>query len=514
MRRMTIALMAPLGVALCGGSAGAQSVPLTVEAADITSEFLWGYRAGIKQPVGSVNHRRAVHQVSHRTDGTLGSPDYLVWIDDREATAEFIEAPVGRFDGAVLNPGGMAVFQSFPPDPSEEDRLWFIYGARANDLPFSLFRSASARDPWSWEPALEAFISDQGSTAPCIHALGDELFHVYRNGASSWARTTVRTQRFRTDVFPPTLVAQLDTATGMSHPDWGIIGIEQLWTRYDPRFDAIVLTWQWFRTDEHRFGSNPLLLSFDRGGTWRAVDGSTSALPLTYADMTPAHMPHDHLSTGEHTGWHVRDIGLAPDGTPWMTLPEGDAAVSDGWSLNFWWWDGAAWQRHAIPDGMHGEAKPHACGSTRDYMALVYSHEHARELLFLKLSRDSGRTWEGPFQIDAMPRGPQGQTRTVSWVSWFQPAERYADNTARFLIGYYRDDDSLGKNYRNRLRYVRVDIGPRSDRNADGQVDTTDFLAYLNAFAGGSPEGDFDDDGKTDTLDLLDYLNTWAAESD
>ena len=62
-----------------------------------------------------------------------------------------------------------------------------------------------------------------------------------------------------------------------------------------------------------------------------------------------------------------------------------------------------------------------------------------------------------------------------------------------------------------------VDIGPHeyqgcaADFNGDGEVNTLDVLAFLNAWAAGGPEGDFNGDGDVNTLDVLAFLNAWVA---
>jgi len=62
-----------------------------------------------------------------------------------------------------------------------------------------------------------------------------------------------------------------------------------------------------------------------------------------------------------------------------------------------------------------------------------------------------------------------------------------------------------------------VDMGPleyqgcRADFNGDGEVNTLDVLAFLNAWAAGDPSADFNGDGVINTLDVLAFLNAWAA---
>lgn len=49
----------------------------------------------------------------------------------------------------------------------------------------------------------------------------------------------------------------------------------------------------------------------------------------------------------------------------------------------------------------------------------------------------------------------------------------------------------------------------RADFNGDGDVNTLDVLAFLNAWAAGEQSADFNGDGDVNTLDVLAFLNTW-----
>ncbi|HZW09857.1 MAG TPA: GC-type dockerin domain-anchored protein [Phycisphaerales bacterium] len=50
-----------------------------------------------------------------------------------------------------------------------------------------------------------------------------------------------------------------------------------------------------------------------------------------------------------------------------------------------------------------------------------------------------------------------------------------------------------------------------ADFNGDGEVNTLDVLAFLNAWSAGDPSGDFNGDGEVNTLDVLAFLNAWTA---
>ncbi len=49
------------------------------------------------------------------------------------------------------------------------------------------------------------------------------------------------------------------------------------------------------------------------------------------------------------------------------------------------------------------------------------------------------------------------------------------------------------------------------DFNNDGQVNTQDFIAFLNAWTAGDPRADFNEDGTINTQDFIAFLNAWTA---
>ncbi|GIK19700.1 MAG: hypothetical protein DYG93_08800 [Leptolyngbya sp. PLA2] len=50
-----------------------------------------------------------------------------------------------------------------------------------------------------------------------------------------------------------------------------------------------------------------------------------------------------------------------------------------------------------------------------------------------------------------------------------------------------------------------------ADWNADGPVNTLDFIAFLNDWAAKEPRADVNGDGTINTLDFIAFLNLWAA---
>lgn len=77
------------------------------------------------------------------------------------------------------------------------------------------------------------------------------------------------------------------------------------------------------------------------------------------------------------------------------------------------------------------------------------------------------------------------------------------------IVGAYRDDD-MGEDSGSVYLFDAAD-GCRVDLDGDGDVDTADFLAFLNAWAGGWSLGDWDGNTRLDTRDFLAYLNDWVA---
>lgn len=68
-------------------------------------------------------------------------------------------------------------------------------------------------------------------------------------------------------------------------------------------------------------------------------------------------------------------------------------------------------------------------------------------------------------------------------------------------------------------RYVGLTFSPTAadcpaDFNGDGEVNTLDFLAFLNAYNAGDPRADFNGDGTINTLDFLAFLNAFNEGCD
>jgi hypothetical protein len=230
---------------------------------------------------------------------------------------------------------------------------------------------------------------------------------------------------------------------------------------------------------------------------------------LTYASQDPTISPYDHLTSGETMGWLPRDVGFGPKGTPWMTLPVGTLS-----EMRFFLWNDSRWENRTLTTNLD-EGDPMACGAMRDYLVCAYSEARTPGTLLARVSRDEGRTWSAPVTVDSVGSAPGGSLQRINWVSFAQPADRYLDNTGRFFVGYYKTrDGGDGLNFKNNIRWVRLQVGPKADFNADQRVDESDRTAFETAFYNGDWRTDFNDNGTVEAEDLAAFIAAWEEESE
>ncbi|MHC4614733.1 MAG: hypothetical protein ACYTAU_14315 [Planctomycetota bacterium] len=454
--------LALVALSAAGGAAARGEVTVF----EITSDHAWGYRCGVKQPLGAYKDGLSVHQISRSNypEGTDGNPDYLFWVDEIAGTHGVSLRPTGDFDGYVTNPGGMVSFSS-------DGTIWYAYGGRAQDLPMDLYSSVQPSEPTAFTKRLDDLDLFTGSTTPCINVHDPKLLFFWRHANSGNAFTGVWCRRYDINGTFDAPEIELELSHSVDHEVHGLVGIEQLWTRHDPRFGYTFLTWQFFKTSALRFGSNPFLYTDDNGDTWRTADGTAwTQFPIYYSDITDTLVPFDHVEEGGSTDWLVSDIGVSPHGTFWITLRS-----LYGAGIDFWRFDGASWSSERLAS--IDTCKPHACGVTRDYLVFAYSDLVDDNVLKARLSADDGLTWTEPIVLDVLD-----EALDISWVSFVQPADGYPDNAARFFYGYSRvEDGNAGLRYRNNIRWTRYDAGPTAsaDIDGDGVVGILDFLLML-----------------------------------
>ena len=74
---------------------------------ELISDYSWGYRCGVKQPLGAYKSGLSVHQITENRwpSSVLGNPDHLFWVDEVRQGLEF---------------EGCGMFQFFRQQGSEE----------------------------------------------------------------------------------------------------------------------------------------------------------------------------------------------------------------------------------------------------------------------------------------------------------------------------------------------------------------------------------------------------------
>jgi hypothetical protein len=259
-------------VATCAGAATnvavcAQPVQpdITVEQLDLATSFTWGYRAGVKQPLGSYLNGRSVHQISRSNYplGVDGNPDFLAWVDETSGVHTIIERPTDQLEIDVVNPGGQAAFDA-------DGYIWFFSGARARDMPLDLYRSTAPFDATSFTVVLDDLVWQSASTTPCISIEDDRVLLYWRHeGSTISLQVRARVRAIERSLGIGGSMLQADVGAGINSLEAGKIGIEQLWSRFDPRYGYHMYSWQWFDVVPHTFGSIPFTYSDDAGLTWR-----------------------------------------------------------------------------------------------------------------------------------------------------------------------------------------------------------------------------------------------------
>jgi hypothetical protein len=488
-------------VCACGAGNGEVFGDGSITVNEIAADYSWGYRCGVKQPLGAYKNGLSVHQItkSNYPDGVEGNPDYLFWVEEDNAAFGVAMRPTDQFHGYVTNPGGMVSFSS-------DGTLWYTYGARAQNLPLDLYSSLQPYDTSAFARLLHDFDPSSGSTTPCVNVHDPKLLLFWRHRNSGAPAGAVRFRRYDINGTFASPEIEMELGHAVDLGVYGLVGIEQLWTRHDPRFGYTLLTWQFFANRVVKFGSNPFLYTDDDGETWRTADGAAwIEFPIRYSDINDVLVPFDHIAQFESTGWLVSDLGVSPHGTFWMTLRS-----SFDLTVTFWYFDGAEWVGREL--AQIDTCKPHACGVTRDYIVFVYADAGSRHLLKTRFSADDGRTWSHPIVVDDVDTADR-----ICWVSFVQPADAYTDNHARFFYGHARTADAgIGAMYQNSVRWIRLDPAelPVGDIDGDGIVGILDFLDLLEAWGPcadcGDCPADLDGDCMVGISDFLLLLGDWG----
>jgi hypothetical protein len=401
---------------------------------EIGTGFEWCYKAGAKQALGAYQNGLSIHQIT-RTFDALGNPDYIFWVDEKNGTFGISEEPTGNTQ-RIVNPGGNVVFD-------EKGYIWYTYGGRSQDLNFNLYRSFYPYDYKHFTRVLSNFISRKarGSTSIKVLVNGNKAILQWRHLGSTNTDAKARVRSY--DMFDfENYEHQTDIGTGMSN-----VGIEQMWSRFDPRYRYLISSFHFFQQSPRNMGSSPYFYSKDNGKTWLKPDGRQyTNLPLDYSEAVSAgSIPWDHIQDGHMGNWIEFENGVTPDGNFWMICHTGPDHIG-----KFFLWDNEtrSWEDKISIGSVRGRSGGFSCGVTRDKLILVYTNRENHNNLYGIISSDNGASWSEPVLLDILDKNVH-----ISWVSYCQPSRSYDDNYGRFFYAYHRRPS--GNNSQNNIKFVK-----------------------------------------------------------
>ena len=136
-----------------------------------------------------------------------------------------------------------------------------------------------------------------------------------------------------------------------------------------------------------------------------------------------------------------------------------------------------------------------------------YNQPADEDRLSIFVSGDNGATWT---LVKAVPHAGKQWIVDGFHVRDFVPGANTA--RVRFNVADNPDDsDTEAAIDAFEISELICDSGCAADFNGDGDVNTLDVLAFLNAWTAGDAAADFNGDGDVNTLDVLAFLNAWNA---
>ena len=144
------------------------------------------------------------------------------------------------------NPATHAVFSSDAME-GEQGRIWWVMGGRAHLQPLDLVRSLDPFSPLAFEVVLDNFVTEPHSTTPALAVVGETGLLAYRWRSSGSKSGEIRFRDYYLPgSSPPQLRSEKSLGRASNHSSFGHITIEQLWSRWDPRYRRFALTWLWY----------------------------------------------------------------------------------------------------------------------------------------------------------------------------------------------------------------------------------------------------------------------------
>lgn len=228
------------------------------------------------------------------------------------------------------------------------------------------------------------------------------------------------------------------------------IFIEQVWSRFDPRFNYLISSFHYFLRSSSDMGSAPFFYSKDYGTTWQMPDGTPyTGLPLDYSESSQLNIiPWDHIQDGNSANWIDFESGVSPKGNFWMICPSGPDMTG-----KFFLWNNnrRSWDNTVSIGSLKGRPGGYSCGATKDKLLIVYTNFEHKNQLFCTVSSDDGLSWSEAVLLDTLE-----DDEHISWISYCQPFTSYTDNYGRFFYAYY--DSRSGDDSYNQIKFIRFKV--------------------------------------------------------
>lgn len=148
-----------------------------------------------------------------------------------------------------------------------------------------------------------------------------------------------------------------------------------------------------------------------------------------------------------------------------------------------------------------------------EWGSMVVGRDAQATIVALTDSQDNGNRGQNgepeALYLVGLPQGDEGLSIRGGSTLILNDLQLYVDTTGGWVhINALFGPDDFVIPYDGGFIQIR---DCRADWNGDGNVNTQDFLAYLNAWSSGDASADLNGDGTVNTLDFLAFLGLWSA---
>ena len=165
-----------------------------------------------------------------------------------------------------------------------------------------------------------------------------------------------------------------------------------------------------------------------------------------------------------------------------------------------------------------GDSPAYMCATSNGRFLLV-GHGRDATLRVFAIDGETGALSNTGFGFDVGTQGTLGDVVEINGFVFVTDESTAVDGIYGLYSFTLNDNGSLTQNgpilatpgSRPESMVVWSPGACDADFNGDGEVNTLDVLAFLNAWSAGDPSADFNGDGTVNTLDVLAFLNAWST---